>query len=115
MLQLRRVVEFSSRIHTYLLTLYVFFALLFVLFLYYPIDDSLVKFISICQMAMGWTILLEGVWILFAAIFASIYSKVLVIKPILLTLLRLLIYFMISIFVDIVNTLITSGFQYGGV
>lgn len=114
MLQLRRVVEFSSRIHTYLLTLYLFFAIIFVLFLYYPINDSLVRFISASQMAMGWTILLEGIWILVIAVVSSVYSRVVAIKPILLTLLRLFVYFGVSIFLDFINTLITSGFQLGG-
>lgn len=114
MLEFRRVLEFSSRVHTYLLALYFFFALVFALFLYFPINESLVSFISISQMVMGWTIFLEGVWIIFASLFCSLYTRVMVLKPVVLTVLRIAIYFLISIFVDILNTMITSGFSIGG-
>ena len=114
MLEFRRILEFSSRVHTYLLALYFFFALVFTLFLYFPIQDNLVEFISISQMVMGWTIFLEGIWIIFASIICSLYTKVLAIKPVVLTILRILVYFVISIFVDVLNTMITRGFSIGG-
>lgn len=114
MLEFRRILEFSSRVHTYLLALYFFFALVFTLFLYFPIQDNLVSFISISQMVMGWTIFLEGVWILFASAFCSLYTRVMVVKPVLLTIFRIILYFAISIFVDVLNTMITSGFSIGG-
>lgn len=114
MLEFRRILEFSSRIHTYLLAVYFFFVLVFTLFLYFPIQDNLVSFISICQMVMGWTIFLEGIWIIFASMFCSIYTRVMVIKPVVLTVLRIAVYFLISIFVDVLNTMITRGFAIGG-
>lgn len=114
MLEFRRIIEFSSRVHTYLLAMYFFFVLVFTLFLYFPIQDNLVSFISISQMVMGWTIFLEGVWILFASVFCSLYTRVIVVKPVVLTIARIVIYFLISIFVDLLNTMITNGFSFGG-
>ena len=114
MLEFRRILEFSSRIHTYLLAVYFFFALLFVLFLYFQIKEELVYYVTIIQMILGWTLFLEGIWILFASVVSSIASRVLVIKPVFLTFLRLAAYFLVSVLLDFLNTLITSGFSYGG-
>ena len=113
MLELRRIIEFSSRVHTYLITLYMFLALLFVLFLYFPVQERLVSVITVLQMVMGWTIFLEGLWVISGSILCSFYSKVFVLSPIMKTLIRLVIYFLISILLDAVNTLITGGFSYG--
>lgn len=114
MLEFRRILEFSSRVHTYLLAVYFFFALLFVLFLYYPINETLVYYITVIQMVLGWTLFLDGVWILFASIVSSIAARVVVLKPIILTIIRILIYFGVSVLLDLLNTLITSGLSYGG-
>lgn len=114
MLEFRRILEFSSRVHTYLLAVYFFFALLFVLFLYYPINETLVYYITIIQMVLGWTIFLDGIWIVFACIVSSVAARVLVLKPVVLTIIRIFIYFCVSILLDFLNTLITSGFSYGG-
>ena len=113
MLELRRIIEFSSRVHTYLMTLYMFLALLFVLFLYFPVQERLVSVITVLQMVMGWTIFLEGLWVISGSILCSCYSKVLVISPIVKTIIRLVVYFLISILLYAVNTLITGGFSYG--
>ena len=103
------------------MTLYMFLALLFVLFLYFPVQERFVGVITVMQMAMGWTLFLEGAWVIFGSILCTFYSKVLVVSPILKTLKGivnqsvhlLLVYFLISIVLDIVNTLITGGFSYG--
>ena len=95
------------------MSLYMFLALLVVLFLYFPVQERLVSVITILQMVMGWTIFLEGLWVISGSILCSVYSKVLVVSPILKTIIRLLVYFLISILLDAVNSLITGGFSYG--
>ena len=114
MLAFRRILEFSSRVHTYLLALYMFFALLFVLFLYFPVNESLVAAVTNCQMVLGWTIFLEGFWIILASIYQFFYSHVMAIKPILITILRMAVYFITSIVLDMLNTVILHGISYGG-
>ncbi len=113
-MEFRRILEFSSRIHTYLLAVYFFFALLFILFLYFPVQEGLVRFITIVQMVLGWTLFLEGIWIIFASIVSSIAAKVMVVKPVVLTFVRIAVYFVISVMLDFLNTLITRGLSYGG-
>ncbi len=114
MLAFRRIIEFSSRVHTYILALYSFFAILFVLCLYFPVNESLISLITIIQMVLGWTLFLEAFWIVMASILCAISSKVLVIKPVILTILRLIAYFASSIIIDLLNNIILKGFRLGG-
>ena len=114
MLAFRRILAFSSRVHTYLLALYLFFALLFALFLYFPVSEDLVSFVTLAQRLLGWTIFLEGFWIVLASIYLSICSRVATVMPIVQTLVRMVVYTAISIIIDFLNTAIISGFSYGG-
>ena len=114
MLAFRRILAFSSRVHSYLLALYLFFALLFVLFLYFPVSEVLVTFVTSCQMVLGWTIFLEGVWIVLASIYQFFYTHVAFVAPLVLTVLRMAAYFCISIVIDMLNTVILHGFSFGG-
>ncbi len=114
MLAFRRILAFSSRVHTYLLALYLFFALLFVLFLYFPVSEVLVSFVTLFQRILGWTIFLEGFWIMLASVYQFFYSRVMCLQPLLMTVLRIAVYFSVSIVLDILNTVILSGFSFGG-
>lgn len=114
MLAFRRIIEFSSRVHTYLLAMYSFFAILFVLCLYFPVNEDLVSFITTIQMVIGWSLFLEAFWIVMASILCTISSKVFVIKPVVLTFMRLAVYFATSIIIDLLNTIIINGIRIGG-
>ena len=114
MLAFRRILAFSSRVHTYLLALYLFFALLFALFLYFPVSENLVSFVTLTQRLLGWTIFLEGAWIILASIYQFFYSRVACLQPIIMTVLRMAVYFAISIVLDILNKIILEGFSFGG-
>ena len=65
-------------------------------------------------MVLGWTIFLEGSWIILASVYLSICSRVAVVLPIVQTILRMAVYFAMSIIIDVLNTAIISGFSYGG-
>ena len=65
-------------------------------------------------MVLGWTIFLEGFWIVLASIYLSICSRVATVMPIVQTLVRMVVYTAISIIIDFLNTAIISGFSYGG-
>ena len=114
MLAFRRILAFSSRVHSYLLALYLFFALLFVLFLYFPVSEVLVSFVTSCQMVLGWTIFLEGFWIILASVYQFFFTHVAFFSPLLLTMARMMVYFIISIVIDMLNTVILHGFSLGG-
>ena len=114
MLAFRRILAFSSRVHTYLLALYLFFALLFVLFLCFPVSEVLVSFVTLFQRILGWTIFLEGFWIMLASVYQFFYSRVMCLQPLVMTVLRIAVYFSVSIVLDILNTVILSGFSFGG-
>ncbi len=91
-----------------------FFALLFVLFLYFPVNEVLISFVTAWQMVLGWTIFLEGAWIILASVYQFFYSHVACVRPIVLTVLRMGAYFVVSILLDMLNTIILQGFEYGG-
>ena len=93
---------------------YVYNIFLFVLFLYYPVSEVLISFVRAWQMVLGWTIFLEGFWIVLASIYLSICSRVATVMPIVQTLVRMVVYTAISIIIDFLNTAIISGFSYGG-
>lgn len=114
MLAFRRLLAFSSRVHTYLLTLYSFFALLFALSLYFPLSEEFMVMVSMCRTALGWTILLEGGWVIAASLWQSLASRVLCLHPVLFTLLRTAVYFLLSTLLDILNSVIMHGFSYSG-
>ncbi len=109
MLNYRRLVEFSSRAHTYLITLYVFLFLLFAITLAFPSPDEFVAFVLYFSSLLSWLIFLLGLFIIFSSIHLSIISRVLVIKPLLLTFLRLSVAFIFSFLIDFVNQLVVQG------
>ena len=114
MLAFRRILAFSSRIHSYLLALYLFFAMLFVMFLYYPVSEDLVSFVTTAEMLLGWTIILEGGWLILASIYQFFYSRVMCLQPILMSALRIAVDFVISMVLDMINMMILGGFSFGG-
>ena len=80
-------------------------------FSYFPVSEVLVSFVTSAQMVLGWTLLLEGGWIIAASVYQFFISRVLCIQPVLATLLRIALYSLISILLDILNTVILHGFS----
>lgn len=113
MLNHRRVVEFSSRAHSYLLALYIFFVLLFALSAYLPVTESFFRVVTVTSHVLAWTIVLFGIWILIASVYLSIRSRVLCLKPILLTLLRTAVMLVLSIVLDTFRILMVDGVTIG--
>jgi len=112
MLPFRRVLAFSSRIHTYLLVLLLFFALMFCFALSYPVEEAFVSLILTAMTVISWTLVFEGVWIILASFFQLFYSKVFAFTPVLLTLLRLAAGLLITLSVDVLNRLIVGGLSF---
>ena len=113
MLSYRRVVEFSSRAHSYLLALYIFFVLLFGLSAYLPVTESFFTLVTVTSHVLAWTIILFGIWILLASVYLSIKSRVLCLKPVLLTLLRTFVMLVLSLVLDLFRILLVDGVTIG--
>lgn len=113
MLNYRRVIEFSSRVHTYLLSLYVFFSLLFLLSVYLPVSASFFGMICTTLSVLSWTMVLEGAWIVLASIHITIIGRVVCFKPVLLTVLRLLMMAVVSALLDMLRMVIVDGLSIG--
>ena len=109
MLPFRRVIAFSSRVHTYLLVLYLFFALIYLFTLIFPSQSELITIVNYALVLISWTIIFEGVWIALASIYQFFYSKVFVVSPVILTILRVALCLLLSFIIDILERLISSG------
>lgn len=108
MLEFRRILAFSSRVHTYIMVLYLFFASLFAISFFFQVDAGLIAFISSIMAVLSWLVLFEGVWIILACTYQLFYSRVFAFAPVMLTLLRSALVLLVATLVDALE-IITSG------
>ncbi len=109
MLQFRRILAFSTRVHNYLFVLYLLFVCLFLCSFYFPIASGYMAFITNALSVLGWTIIFEGLWIILSSVYQYIYSKVFVFSPIILTIVRVGIYLGVAAGVDLFTTVVFKG------
>ncbi len=109
MLQFRRILAFSSRIHTYIMVLYLFFALLFSLTFFITVSEDLVRLLSFLMTVTSWLIIFEGVWIILASIYQLFYTRVFAFFPVILTLIRCAVTIACAAFLDSINVAIMYG------
>lgn len=109
MLQFRRVLAFSSRVHTYLLVLYLFFFIMFLFTFITAVDQALITFILYSMTLISWTMIFFGVWIIFASIYQLFYTKVFAFAPAILTILRCFIVLLLATFSDLIEKVVSTG------
>lgn len=109
MLQFRRILAFSTRVHNYLFVLYLLFVCLFLCSFYFPIEQGYLNFIANALSVLGWTIIFEGLWIILSSVYQYIYSKVFVFSPIIFTLIRVGLYLIVATGVDLFTTIVFKG------
>ena len=115
MLHERRLLAFSSRVHTYTLFLYLFFFLLYILggFL---VDTSFEALLSFLLKLVGYSSVIFGVWVLAFSIVVWFVDKVFPFSPICFTILRIAAVILMATLIEIINTLVHQGLsiQWGG-
>lgn len=109
MLNYRRLIEFSSRIHTYLLALHLVLTFLFVLSLFLPLSGQFYSLVLKSDDVIGWLMVFLGCWIILASLHLSFISSVLTIFPLAITLLRLAVFYLTSFLLEFLSHLISSG------
>lgn len=109
MLQTRRLLAFSSRVHSYSLLLYVFFFLLYVSSSYFEVGQSFLGLLQFFLDLISWTNLLFGVWILVFGFIVWSSDRIFPWSTVLLTLLRMCIIFLFSLLVAIIEHIINKG------
>lgn len=114
MLEFRRVIDFLSRVHTYMLLTYIFLVILFILFLFIPIGEKSINFTLTLFNVVSWMLLIQGGIIIALSIISTIISRVWCLQPLILTFVRLFFFFILSIALSIINMVITKGVSYGG-
>ena len=109
MLQSRRLLAFSSRVHTYTLLLYVFFFLVYTLGGYFRVQQSFIDLLIYCLTLVGWTSLLFGFWLLIFSVIVFVGSGLFPTTEAVLTLLRMAAIYALALLLSILETLFTSG------
>lgn len=113
MLEFRRIIDFSSRVHTYMLLTYIFLVILFTLFLFVPVEEVYVNFVLTLFNVVSWLLLVQGGVIIILSILSTIISRVWCLEPMIHTVIRLFFFFILSVLLSAINMIITKGVSYG--
>lgn len=116
MLHERRLLAFSSRVHTYTLFLYLFFFLLYILGGFFLVDTSFEILLSFLLKLVGYSSVLFGVWVLGFSFVVWFTDHVFPLSIILFTILRIAAVIIMATLIEVINTLVNQGIsiQWGG-
>lgn len=109
MLHTRRLLAFSSRVHTYTMLLYLFFFLVYLSSSYFLVSQTFIDLLQFALILISWTNLLFGLWIIVFSFIVWSSDRVFPFSPVLLTLLRMAGVFLLSTLVAIIENLVTDG------
>ena len=109
MLQTRRLLAFSSRVHTYTTLLYVFFFIVYLLSSYFTVSESFIQLLQFLMYLISWTSLLFGFWILVFSLIVWGNDRVFPASATVMTLLRMFFVFCLSLLVALIERMIHQG------
>lgn len=109
MLQTRRLLAFSSRVHTYTLLLYLFFFLVYLLGSFFSVTVEFVTLLQFFLYLISWTSLLFGVWILVFSCIVWAGDRVFPVSSVLLTIARMFCILALGFVVALLETLFQKG------
>lgn len=109
MLQSRRLLAFSSRVHTYTLLLYVFFFLVYTLGGYFRVEQSFISLLDYCLTLVGWTSLLFGFWLLIFSVIVFAGSGLFPATEAVLTVLRMAAIYSLGLIIALLEHLFING------
>ncbi|MFA5698235.1 MAG: hypothetical protein WC954_00675 [Sphaerochaeta sp.] len=109
MLHQRRLLAFSSRVHTYTLILYLFFFLLYLLGGFFLADESFESLLFFLIKLVGYSSAAFGIWVLGFSIVIWLTDKVFPLSVILFTLGRIAVVVVLATLVEMINTLVHQG------
>lgn len=111
MLRSRRLLAFSSRVHTYTLMLYTFFFIVYMLSGYFSVEPSFVDLLRRALSIASLAGMLYGFWVLLHAII--VFSKDGIFPGIEagLTVIRMAAFYSMNLFITLMETLFSNGFM----
>jgi hypothetical protein len=109
MLQTRRLLAFSSRVHSYTLLLYLFFFLVYILGSFFPVDPTFVTLLQFSLHLISWTSLLFGFWMLVFSVVVWVTDRVFPFSTAMLTIGKMLVVFLLSLVVALLEQVIQQG------
>ncbi len=113
MLNYRRHIAFLSRVHTYVTVLYAVIFFLFLFSMHLESNEILFGMLVRLSYAVSWLEILLGSYLLISSIYISIAGKVLALEPLLLTLLRLVLFSVLALVLEFIVHLTESGLSLG--
>ncbi|MCK9547509.1 MAG: hypothetical protein M0Q37_03250 [Sphaerochaeta sp.] len=113
MLQSRRLLAFSSRVHTYTVLLYVFFFIVYILGGYVQVEPNFVSLLHYCLTVVSWTSLLFGFWLLIFSAIVFAGSGLFPATEAILTVLRMAAIYALGLIVSILESLFVHGVTIG--
>lgn len=113
MLQTRRLLAFSSRVHTYTLLIYLFFFLVYIASSFFSVGVDFVQLLHFFLYLISWTSLLFGFWILVFSLLVWTSDRVFPVSAFFLTILRMAAIFLLSLVVGVLEHIITRGVTIG--
>ncbi len=113
MLQTRRLLAFSSRVHTYTLLLYIFFFIVYIFCSYFPVGESFIILVQFFLYLISWTNLLFGIWILVFSLIVWSHDRIAPVSTMVLTVLRMSFVFVLGLMVAFLEHLINKGVFLG--
>lgn len=113
MLRSRRLLAFSSRVHTYTLLLYVFFFIVYILSGYFAVEAAFIDLLLFYLTLVGWTNLLFGFWVLIFSLIVYAGAGILPVSEIVLTIIRMATVYTLSLVATIVENILSGGVTIG--
>jgi hypothetical protein len=89
--------------------LYLFFFLVYLSSSYFVVNQMFIDLLQFALILISWTILLFGLWIIVFSFIVWGSDRVFPLSPIVLTLLRMAMVFLLSTLVAIIENLVTDG------
>ncbi|MCR5732481.1 MAG: hypothetical protein K6G51_06050 [Sphaerochaetaceae bacterium] len=105
----RRLIAFSSRVHGFILMLYIFFVVLIIISSVFDVGHDILSIENYCLLILSWTIVLFGIWIQVFCLLNHIIMRDFPLSYFMHALLRVIICLVIAFMIEIGNILIVKG------
>jgi hypothetical protein len=109
MLRSRRLLAFSSRVHTYTLMLYTFFFIVYVLSGYFSVEPAFVDLLRHALSVVSLAGMLFGFWVLLHAVIVFSKDGIFPGVEASLTVIRIAAFYAMNLFVTLMETLFANG------
>ena len=109
MLSNRRLIAFLSRVHSFMLMLYVFLVVLMAISSALDIESDILYMINYCLLLLSWTLILFGLWIILFILLHLFIMKDFPFGYLIMTIIRVLVCSLLAFALEVGNIFIVKG------